>query len=63
MVHTHHFILVCFLHLMKKTDKYTLVVKAIDDAGNESSKSIRFAYYPKNLIVLDKLNTLALTNL
>nr|QTX13935.1 hypothetical protein [Klebsiella pneumoniae] len=22
-------------------------------------KSIRFAYYPKNLIVLDKLNTLA----
>ncbi|HBS6424766.1 TPA: Ig-like domain repeat protein [Klebsiella pneumoniae] len=48
-----------FPSLDEKTDKYTLVVKAIDDAGNESSKSIRFAYYPKNLIVLDKLNTLA----
>jgi hypothetical protein len=58
MVHTHHFILVCFLHLMKKLINTHLVL-AIDDAGNESSKSIRFAYYPKNLIVLDKLNTLA----
>ncbi|AZZ16536.1 MULTISPECIES: Ig-like domain-containing protein [Klebsiella] len=48
-----------FPSLDETTDKYTLLVKAIDDAGNMSSKSIRFAYYPKNLIVLDKLNTLA----
>ncbi|EQC0103659.1 MULTISPECIES: Ig-like domain-containing protein [Klebsiella/Raoultella group] len=50
-----------FPSLDETTDKYTLLVKAIDDAGNMSSKSIRFAYYPKNLIVLDKLNTLAVS--
>lgn len=48
-----------FPSLDANTDKYTLLVKAKDSAGNVSTNSIRFAYYPKNLIVLDQLNTLA----
>lgn len=48
-----------FPSLDQNTDKYTLLVKAVDDAGNLASKSIQFAYFPKNLIVLDQLNTLA----
>lgn len=48
-----------FPSLDENTDKYTLLVKAVDDAGNEALKSVRFSYYPKNLIVLDQFNTLA----
>ncbi|ENK5066186.1 Ig-like domain repeat protein [Klebsiella variicola] len=40
------------------TDKYTLTAFATDAKGNTTQKSIQFAYYPKNLVTLEKLKTL-----
>lgn len=48
-----------FPSLDSDTDKYTLVAYAIDAKGNTTEKSIQFAYYPKNLVTLEKLKTLA----
>ena len=47
-----------FPTLDASTDKYTLTAYATDAKGNTSQKSIQFAYYPKNLVTLEKLKTL-----
>ncbi|MFO5520911.1 Ig-like domain-containing protein, partial [Klebsiella pneumoniae] len=45
-----------FPSLDANTDKYTLTAYATDAKGNTTQKSIHFAYYPKNLVTLVKLN-------
>ncbi|HHT5706206.1 TPA: Ig-like domain-containing protein [Raoultella planticola] len=47
-----------FPTLDENTDKYTLTAYATDTKGNATLKSIQFAYYPKNLVTLEKLKTL-----
>lgn len=47
-----------FPSLDANTDKYTLTAYATDAKGNTTQKSIQFAYYPKNLVTLEKLKTL-----
>jgi hypothetical protein len=47
-----------FPTLDENTDKYTLTAHATDTKGKPSQKSIQFAYYPKNLVTLEKLKTL-----
>ncbi|ENO4242630.1 hypothetical protein ACBH56_006240, partial [Klebsiella oxytoca] len=47
-----------FPSLDSDTDKYTLTAFATDAKGNTTQKSIQFAYYPKNLVTLEKLKTL-----
>ncbi|EMB9129072.1 hypothetical protein ABII69_005103, partial [Klebsiella pneumoniae] len=47
-----------FPTLDTSTDKYTLTAYATDAKGNTSQKSIQFAYFPKNLVTLEKLKTL-----
>lgn len=47
-----------FPSLDSNTDKYTLTAYATDAKGNSVQKSIQFAYYPKNLVTLEKLRTL-----
>ncbi|HCC6066270.1 TPA: Ig-like domain repeat protein [Klebsiella pneumoniae] len=47
-----------FPTLVENTDKYTLTAYATDTKGNATQKSIQFAYYPKNLVTLEKLKTL-----
>ncbi|HBQ3926481.1 TPA: DUF4165 domain-containing protein [Klebsiella pneumoniae] len=47
-----------FPTLDTSTDKYTLTAYATDAKGNSSQKTIQFAYFPKNLVTLEKLKTL-----
>ncbi|HID5339180.1 TPA: Ig-like domain-containing protein [Klebsiella pneumoniae] len=47
-----------FPTLDTSTDKYTLTAYATGAKGNTSQKSIQFAYFPKNLVTLEKLKTL-----
>lgn len=47
-----------FPSLDESSDKYTLEVYASDSYGNTTFKSVRFAYYPNNLVTLEKLKTL-----
>ncbi|UYB60123.1 Ig-like domain-containing protein (plasmid) [Klebsiella michiganensis] len=47
-----------FPTLDENTDKYTITAYATDTKGNSTQKSIQFAYYPKNLVTLEKLKTL-----
>lgn len=47
-----------FPTLDSATDKYTMTAYATDSKGNSTQKNIQFAYYPKNLVTLEKLKTL-----
>ncbi|WP_154975261.1 Ig-like domain-containing protein [Klebsiella grimontii] len=47
-----------FPTLDENTDKYTITAYATDTKGNTAQKSVQFAYYPKNLVTLEKLKTL-----